>query len=557
MDTPTAKPAFPWKPLVALLLTAAALGFIYWKLHLPELAAVFRRMEIGWFLAAEIAFGFMLLAGAWRWHLVLRLTRVAVHPGATTRLYAIGHAISFFLLTPAVGDLAKCGIYSRWFRQPLPDVIAAAPLARFLGLAGMLLFIALAFALAATQGALSQIQAFALPIPRRYLVALPIAAGAGLWLVFRWRSPSNSIIARTYNSFASATRQLLVSPRLALHGLLLGLLVQAISCGLMVLCLRAVISVPCPWLEILWVFPVVAAMVALPSFGGLGVREAAAVSLLPLYGIPAADAVAGSLLSLATNVTWVLIGSVILAREERLFETARANPNLWTLPKTISAVIPTLNEEAELPATLQRLHSIPEISEIIVSDAGSRDRTRELAAADGCRVFTSPPGRGHQLRLGASQARGDIILMVHADTWLSPDAGRAILASLHDATAVGGACWKTFRSAPLLLRGSRLKCALRLYLGQRVMADQAIFVRRTILAATGGVPDVPLMEEFELCRQLRPVGRLVLADTVVTTSPRRFLQRGILRTYARMARVTLLYFLGKSPAELRRLYERP
>jgi hypothetical protein len=64
------------------------------------------------------------------------------------------------------------------------------------------------------------------------------------------------------------------------------------------------------------------------------------------------------------------------------------------------------------------------------------------------------------------------------------------------------------------------------------------------------------MEEFELCKRLRQVGRLVLADAVVLTSPRRFVERGILCTYARMWRVTLQYYLGTPPAELRRMYER-
>jgi hypothetical protein len=64
------------------------------------------------------------------------------------------------------------------------------------------------------------------------------------------------------------------------------------------------------------------------------------------------------------------------------------------------------------------------------------------------------------------------------------------------------------------------------------------------------------MEEFELCRQLRRAGRLALADTTVSTSARRFARHGVLRTYARMARVTMLYYFGKSPAELRKLYEK-
>ena len=79
---------------------------------------------------------------------------------------------------------------------------------------------------------------------------------------------------------------------------------------------------------------------------------------------------------------------------------------------------------------------------------------------------------------------------------------------------------------------------------------------REVLEAVGGFPDLPLMEEFELCRRLRRVGRLALADATIETSARRFVRDGVLRTYYRMWWVTLLYHLGRPPAELREIYER-
>ena len=86
------------------------------------------------------------------------------------------------------------------------------------------------------------------------------------------------------------------------------------------------------------------------------------------------------------------------------------------------------------------------------------------------------------------------------------------------------------------MRGSRLKCASRLYFGGLILGDQGFFVRREELAAAGGVPETP-MEEFELCRRLRKRGRLALADAVATTSARRFVEGGVVRTYARMWRL--------------------
>jgi len=93
-------------------------------------------------------------------------------------------------------------------------------------------------------------------------------------------------------------------------------------------------------------------------------------------------------------------------------------------------------------------------------------------------------------------------------------------------------------------------------MGGRIMGDQAMFVRREALEKAGGVPDMPLMEEFELCRRLRRIGRLALADATSKTSARRFAKLGVVRTYARMWWVMFRYYLGASAQKLRRIYEK-
>jgi rSAM/selenodomain-associated transferase 2 len=224
--------------------------------------------------------------------------------------------------------------------------------------------------------------------------------------------------------------------------------------------------------------------------------------------------------------------------------------------QTISVVIPTLNEETSLSETVRHARANPEVCEIIVVDGGSQDDTRALAKRLGCCVLECSPGRGGQMRFGAAQAHGDLVLLLHADTWLPPEAGRAALDCLLDPSVVAGGFWKTFRDGSWLMRGSRFRCGLRLWFGRRILGDQGIFVRRDVLERIGGVPDMPLMEELELCRRLRKVGGLALANATVTTSARRFRQCGVLRTYWRMWSVTVRYWLGASPEDLRKLYEK-
>jgi rSAM/selenodomain-associated transferase 2 len=241
----------------------------------------------------------------------------------------------------------------------------------------------------------------------------------------------------------------------------------------------------------------------------------------------------------------------VLAREEGWFAKSGHRP----LPQTISVVIPVLNEAGAMAETVTRAWAVPEVREIIVVDGGSADATRDVAARLGCHVLSTPRGRGGQMRAGVAHATGDVILLLHADTWLPLGAGRAAFNCLRDPAVVGGGFWKVFRKTPLLMLGSRWRCAVRLLLGRRIAGDQAMFVRRETLEQIGGVPDMPLMEEFELCRRLHKIGRLALAGATISTSARRFTKFGVIRTYLRMWQVSTLYRLGVSPHQLRRLYE--
>jgi glycosyltransferase involved in cell wall biosynthesis len=88
----------------------------------------------------------------------------------------------------------------------------------------------------------------------------------------------------------------------------------------------------------------------------------------------------------------------------------------------LSVIIPTLNEEDNLPKLLECIKNQTKTElEIIVADAHSQDRTREVAAAYGAGVIDGGlPGRARNL--GALAARGDLLLFLDADVMLpAPD----------------------------------------------------------------------------------------------------------------------------------------
>jgi glycosyltransferase involved in cell wall biosynthesis len=84
----------------------------------------------------------------------------------------------------------------------------------------------------------------------------------------------------------------------------------------------------------------------------------------------------------------------------------------------ITIVIPTKNEETALPRLLESIRrQTLQPAEIIVADAGSTDRTRDVAASYGARVVDGGlPGPGRNR--GAEAANTDLLLFLDADVEL-------------------------------------------------------------------------------------------------------------------------------------------
>ena len=67
---------------------------------------------------------------------------------------------------------------------------------------------------------------------------------------------------------------------------------------------------------------------------------------------------------------------------------------------------------------------------------------------------------------------------------------------------------------------------------------------------------MPIMEDFELIRRVQKIGDVVTLPVPVMTSPRRWLNHGILKTTLINQLVVLWYFMGLSPDTISRLYRR-
>lgn len=219
----------------------------------------------------------------------------------------------------------------------------------------------------------------------------------------------------------------------------------------------------------------------------------------------------------------------------------------------ISVVIPVLNEERAIAATLKALAPLGP-DEVIVVDGGSADRTREIALECGARLARSPSGRAEQMNHGASLAGGEVLLFLHADTRLPASAISDIRNALRDPETVGGRFDLRLDGARPIFRLIGLLISLRSRLTKVATGDQAIFVRRDIFDGLGGFPEIPLMEDVALSRMLKRRGRVACLWSRVTTSARRWESEGVLRTIFKMWTLKLLYLAGVSPFRLRRYY---
>lgn len=102
--------------------------------------------------------------------------------------------------------------------------------------------------------------------------------------------------------------------------------------------------------------------------------------------------------------------------------------------QTLSACVIARDEERRLPACLQ---SVAFCDEIVLVDSGSRDRTRELAAAAGARVFENPwPGFAAQRNFALDRAVGDWVLEIDADERVDAELASSILEFLSAPPAV-------------------------------------------------------------------------------------------------------------------------
>lgn len=243
---------------------------------------------------------------------------------------------------------------------------------------------------------------------------------------------------------------------------------------------------------------------------------------------------------------------------------------MTAVPITLSIVIPLLNEADNLPRLMGHLaHLNPAPYQVILVDGGSTDNSVAIAKelieslidsspsvisgqVIDWQITESAAGRALQMNAGAELATGDVLLFLHADTQL-PNHAIADITS-----AVRQAAWGRFDvrldSSAWMLKVVSQMINWRSRFSGIATGDQAIFIKKPLFEQLGGYPQQPLMEDIELCKRLKAIGKPACLRSKVITSARRWQQYGTWRTIGLMWHLRFDYWRGVSADNIKQRY---
>lgn len=198
----------------------------------------------------------------------------------------------------------------------------------------------------------------------------------------------------------------------------------------------------------------------------------------------------------------------------------------------LTIIIPTLNEEENLGATLEAIAACSDELEVIVADAGSDDATATIAQKFDCRVLGDlEKSRAKQLNVAAKNATGEVLLFLHADTLIGSDNITNLLQAMENhPEVIGGGFYRKFDSPSLLLRLTSWIAGLRGKYWRIFLGDQGIFVRKDEFERLGRFDEtLPYGEDLDFSIRMRRAGKTKIIGPPVISSARRFEKKGPLR----------------------------
>lgn len=219
----------------------------------------------------------------------------------------------------------------------------------------------------------------------------------------------------------------------------------------------------------------------------------------------------------------------------------------------LSIIVPALNEENHLPILLTSIkrQSFKDY-EIIVADAGSEDKTREIARSYNCRVVEGgKPAEGRNK--GARCAKGDLILFLDADLFLPSDFLQKNLREFRRRNLkIASFCLRPLEKGSSYHFLFNIFYNIPIFLTQKALphASMGTLVKKNIFEKVNGFDEtITLAEDHDLARRAKKFGKYgVLISRKLYVSERRFETDGWCKTAGRYL-FSELHMILKGPVK--------
>ena len=221
----------------------------------------------------------------------------------------------------------------------------------------------------------------------------------------------------------------------------------------------------------------------------------------------------------------------------------------------ISIIVPAKNEAKNIYKNLSHLQELRKhnICEIILVDGGSTDNTIKVANNLVDHVLKTRPGRAIQQNIGASIARGNIFLFLHADTYIT--AKQLLFIKNIKKDKIWGFFKIKFNKNKIKYKILSFFINLRSKIYNYGTGDQTIYIERNIFNKIRGFPNLMIMEDIEICSILKRISAPLIINSHVITSSRRWDKHGFIRTILKMRILRFLYHFGIKTHILKRYYK--
>ena len=189
------------------------------------------------------------------------------------------------------------------------------------------------------------------------------------------------------------------------------------------------------------------------------------------------------------------------------------------LTTKLSIIIPTLNESKNLPLLLSDLSEIKHISEILIIDSTSTDKTKDIALINGTRFYKiNKNNRGLQLNYGAKKAKGEWLLFIHADSRLKFNWSKEIINILERDTNFIYHFKFKINNESFTYRLLEIFVNLRCFLLKTPYGDQGLLISKENFKSHGGYKPIPIMEDFEFISRIKKTYLRSLKTPILTSS---------------------------------------